>query len=100
MTDDAVVILVSSNPDREESEFEYRVSYVSNIEALYGIFDPVSGKWNGDHSMILDLFTEKTVFTDQELALDEAQGLVQKNFNPEFGIILMKDFQSKTFYDL
>lgn len=100
MTDDAVVILVNANPDHEESEFEYRVSYTDNIEALYGIFDSVTGKWNGDPGLILDLFAEKTVFTNLELALDDAQTLIQNYTEPEFGIVFLKDFQAKSFYDL
>jgi hypothetical protein len=100
MTDDAVVVLVNTNPNQEESEFEYRVSYTDNIEALYGIFDSVTGKWNGDHGMILDLFAEKTIFTDIEIALETAQSLAQDYGNPELGIVVMKDFQSKSFYEL
>jgi hypothetical protein len=100
MTDDAVVVLVNANPNREESEFEYRVSYTDNIETLYGIFDKVTGKWNGDHGVILDLFAEKTIFTTLELALDDAQSLIQNYGEPEFGIIVLNDFQTKNFYEL
>lgn len=99
-TDDAFVVLVTKNPDREESEFEYRVSYSPNIEELYGIFDTTTGKWSGDSGIILDLFAEQIVFTDLDTAVEHAQEWIIMTDTPEFGIVVMKDFQSKSFYDL
>ena len=72
MSDDALVVLVTKNPsDDEVSDYEYRVSYTDNLEKLYGIFDPDTGKWAGDNSIILDLFSEKTVYTDLDDCRDE-----------------------------
>jgi hypothetical protein len=100
MSDDAFVILVTKNPDRDESEFEYRVGYSDNIEKLYGIFDSITGKWKGDNGIILDLFAEQIVFTDLDEAVEHAQECISLTDTPEFGIVVMKDFQSKYFYDL
>lgn len=101
MSDDAVVVLVTKNPsDDEVSDYEYRVSYTDNLEKLYGIFDPDTGKWAGDNGIILDLFSEKTVYTDLDVAVDTAQDLIAEMKEPEFGIMIMRDFQTKYFHEL
>lgn len=96
MNDDAVVVLVTKDTDG----FEYRVAYVTNIENLYGIFDPASGKWKGDSGIILDLFAEKDIYTDLDAAIDHAQDLIVSKDYPEFGIMIMKDFENRYFCDL
>lgn len=100
MCDDAFVVLKTKNPDQNESEYEYRVSYTGNIEKLYGVFDDVTGKWKGDNGIILDLFAEQIIFTDMDEALAYAQDMISATEIPEFGIVVMKDFQYKNFNDL
>lgn len=99
MADDAVVVLVTKMPD-DPNSYEHRVAYVSNIENLYGIFDPATGKWSGDSGIILDLFAENDIYTDLDMAIDYAQSLITDKNTPEFGIMIMKDFENKYFYDL
>lgn len=99
--DDAVVVLVTKNPNSEESESEYRVSYVENLENLYGIFDPVTGKWAGDSSIILDLFAEKDIFTDLDYALVHAQEInIPDGSSLVNGYCVIRDFQNSYFTDL
>jgi hypothetical protein len=100
LSDDAVVVLVTKNPYQEESEFEYRVSYTNDLEKLYGIFDPITGKWKGDNGVILDLFCEQTVFTELDEAVEYAHTSVREVAEPDFGIVVLKDFQTKHFHDL
>ncbi len=101
MSDDAVVILETKNPDYEEGEFEYRVAYVSNLENLYGIFNPITGKWSGDSGILLDLYAEKDVYINLDAAMDTAFNMIGEIASePEFGIMVMKDFRSREFYDL
>lgn len=99
MADDAVVVLMTKTSD-ETDGCEYRVAYVSNLEKLYGIFDTASGRWMGDNGIILDLFAESDIYTDLDAAVDYAQDLITEKNEPEFGIIIMKDFQNKSFYEL
>lgn len=100
MSDEAVVVFVTKSMEPDEGEYEYRVSYVQNLEDLYGAFDPVTGKWSGDNSVILDLFTEKDIYTDEESAMLFAQSVLSAYDELEFGICVIRDFKSKYFYEL
>lgn len=100
-SDDAIVVLVSKNPDQTESECEYRTSYIPNLEQFYGVFDPQTGKWTGDSGIILDLFAEKTIFTELEAALEEACTISSQNGeDPQNGICVIRDFSLEYFNEL
>jgi hypothetical protein len=99
MSDDAVVVLVTMDPENNDQN-EYRVAYVSDLEKLYGIFDPKTGKWKGDNGIILDLFAENDIYTETDAAIDYAQKVAEDHNEPEFGIVVMKDFHDRYFYEL
>jgi|SRR5665213_869450 len=93
---ECIVVLVTKNPDPEESPEEYRVAYIPNYFDLFRLVSTES-KWQPNTETILDTFTECTVFTDLEAAVDYANEVSAYGDELDGGITIISDFKDSTF---
>lgn len=91
--DNGVYILETAGP-------EYRVVHAQGIDSIYGQFNDDTLHWNGDDEMIKHYFGEAPVFQNLEEALDKAEDISHNYDYLEYGICLIKDFNSKVFSEL
>lgn len=101
---DGVVVLVSRPPDSDElglSE-EYRVAYVPDVDSLL-VYNSKTGL-EPNIELILDHFTEVTIWTNPDLAFEEADRilftLLGRNIEPDNGVMLFSWIRDRVFTEL
>ena len=100
---DGIVVLVTETPPelKEESPVEYRVAYVPDVNDLYGPFDDASGQYQTNVDVVLDHFTEVTIWTNVDLALEEADRIYYRlGKETSHGIVFFNQLKSKVYTDL
>lgn len=73
---------------------EYRVTYASAIDNIYGEWNDKTAKYNGNIQNIKETFGEVPVFYTLNEALDFAEELENSNDPTEDGICVISEFQS------
>lgn len=88
--DNGIYVLLTES----EKGPEYRVSYASAIDNIYGEWNDKTAKYNGNIQSIKETFGKVPVFHTLNEALDFAEEL-EHNMDPtEDGICVISDFQS------
>lgn len=87
--DNGIYVLLTES----EKGPEYRVSYASAIDNIYGEWNDKTAKYNGNIQSIKETFGEVPVFYTLNEALDFAEEL-EHNMDPtEDGICVISDFK-------
>jgi len=88
--DNGIYVLLTES----EKGPEYRVTYASAIDNIYGEWNDKIGKYNGNIQSIKETFGQVPVFHALNEALDFAEEL-EHNMDPtEDGICVISDFRS------
>ena len=99
-----VVVLKTKSPDPNFT-YEYRVAYIRETLDLYGPFNDKTNHYDINTDTVLDHFTEVTIWTDVDLAVDEAHRISLNiteftDFELEEGIIFFNDLADKLFTEI
>lgn len=93
--DDAVVVLITTDPNTEKEE--YRVAWIEHV-GLLTKFNDITNQWDIEPGYVLDNFTECDIYTNGDVALEKADAvLFSLNHEPEFGIIILNKFKDQEF---
>ena len=72
---------------------EYRVAYAHAIDSIYGKFNDVTFRYDGDLPTIQETFQAAPVFYTLNEALDHAEEMEQKYDYLEDGICVINEFK-------
>lgn len=78
---------------------EYRIAKVSAVENLFEELNPDTMKWTPNVKIVLEAFLASKVYTELEIAWDEA-GIIEGKDPTEFGVNLIRDFETLKFEDI
>jgi len=76
-----------------EGNLKYRVAYANAIDNIYGKFNDVTGRFDGDTSAIQSTFDEAEEFDLLNDALDFAEELALQYEYLEDGVCVIEDFR-------
>ena len=72
---------------------EYRVTYATAIDNIYGVWNAERAKYEGDLTAIVSTFSESEVFHTLNEALDKAEEIENDIGQTEDGICVINDFK-------